>query len=204
MQYCGYIFGLFSVMLISVAASDKAETNSNGAYREDVDYDNLIDKRQGVYGNNVPYTNQHNVNPYQYDYKGYQNQYYDDLSAKDYGSPDNKEGAEAAFTSEGLDRQDVFGDDAITFFGVGIAVGAAVASAIALIQNSQQTSTEDFDALKARVTSLETDQTSICTVVKSVATASDGKTVDLVVNDGSTNEAGFIQALSQVSSPTCS
>ena len=47
---------------------------------------------------------------------------------------------------------------------VGVGFFAGVAASVALVQNAQQTS--DYDALKSRVSSLETDQTSLCTTVR--------------------------------------
>jgi len=192
-------FGLFSITLISVASSDIAKTDSNRAYPEDVGPDNLIDKRQGGYS-----TNQYNVNPYQYDYSGYQNQYSNGISSKNYDSADNKEGVDGAFTSDGLDRQDVFGGDALSLFAAGLAAGAAIAATVGLIQNSQQTSTNDFNALKDRVSSLESDQTSICTSVKAVTSADDGKTISGNFDNNVAAESGYLSALAAAASPTCS
>ena len=47
-----------------------------------------------------------------------------------------------------------------------LAIGAAIGAAAALAWNTQQPSTSDFNKLKDRVTSLETDQTAICTTVR--------------------------------------
>merc|ERR1719273_2531703 len=58
---------------------------------------------------------------------------------------------------------------------MGIGFFGGVAAAVALVQNAQQTS--DVDSLKSRVSSLESDQTNICTTVKSFQTASSGKTI---------------------------
>ena len=46
----------------------------------------------------------------------------------------------------------------------GLTLFAAGAATYGLIQNAQQAS--DYDSLKSRVSSLETDQTSICTKVR--------------------------------------
>jgi len=202
-SYC-YIFGLFSVMFISVASSDIAGKNSKGAYREDEVPDKSIDKRQGGYNNNnLQNTNQYNVNPYQYDYKGYQDQYWTGQSVKDYDSVERKEAVDEVFTSGGVDRQDLFGGDSA--IAIGLAVLAGVAAGVSLAWNTQQPSTSDFDALKTRVASLESDQTSICTAVKSVTNADDGlTTIGGGYNSDSTGEGQYMTNLAAVGTPTCS
>jgi len=85
---------------------------------------------------------------------------------------------------------------------MGIGFFGGVAAAVALVQNAQQTS--DVDSLKSRVSSLESDQTNICTTVKSFQTASSGKTITGAYTDTTTTESGYLAALAAVTAPTCS
>merc|ERR1719350_1882647 len=82
----------------------------------------------------------------------------------------------------------------------GLTLFAAGAATVALVQNAQTTS--DVDGIKSRLSTTETDQTSICTAVKAVATANSGTTIDYTSYTAtSTGEAGFLTALAAVSSP---
>jgi len=86
---------------------------------------------------------------------------------------------------------------------VGVGFLAGIGVAVALWQNAEQTS--DVVSLKSRVSSLETDQTSICTTVKSFQSAQSGKTVALgTYGVTSSLEAGYLVALAAVTAPTCS
>merc|ERR1712226_83626 len=202
MKYYLYIFGLFSAMLVSVSSSDIADKNTKIPYREDAAPDTSIDKRQGGYSNNIQEANQYNVNPYQYDYKGYQNQYWNGQSLSDYDSAEKNGDVDETFTSGGLDRQDLLGGDTMMAFGVGALVTAFAAGAAtyALIQNSQQESDIDsingkINDITTRVSSLESDQTSICTSVKAFAAADDGKTISATYDVGTALESGYLAAL---------
>jgi len=204
MKYYLYIFGLFGVMVVSVASSDMADKNTKWTNREDAALDKSIDKRQGGYSNNIQNANQYNVNPYQYDYKGYQNQYWNGQSLSDYDSGENKEAVDEAFTSGGLDRQDLFGDDMMSMFAVALAAFAAGAASYALIQNANQES--EFDSVKSRLSSLESDQTSICTSVTALTNADSGLTSigNGVYNTDGTGEQAYLVNLAKVANPTCS
>jgi len=130
MQNYIYILGLFSMILISVASSDIEKKSSKMSYIEDTDPDKAIDKRQGGYSNNSPYSYQYNANPYQYDYKGYQNQYSNGVLTKNDDSAENKEGVDGAFTSDGLDRQDLFGGDMMSMVAAGTTKPSASAQSL--------------------------------------------------------------------------
>jgi len=84
----------------------------------------------------------------------------------------------------------------------GLTLFAAGAATVALVQNAQQTT--DFDALKSRVSTTETDQTSICTTVKAFQSSSSGKTITGGYTETSTTELGYLTALAAVTAPTCS
>lgn len=114
----------------------------------------------------------------------------------------NEQDVSGSFTSDAIDRQDAFGDGTMSMFAIGLAAFAAGAATFALIQNAQQAT--DNDSLKARVTSLESDQTNICTTVKSFSTADDGFTINDSFTNSLTGEQGYIKSLAAVASPTCS
>jgi len=182
MHHNSNIFGLISVMLLSFTSASIYEDKLH-----DGDKVAPIDKRQGGYRNNLPSSSNYNTNPYNYENNNYINDA-QDLSGY----------------QDGLERQDDFTGDTLSIFAAGLAAGAAIAATIALIQNSNQPSTDDFNSLKDRVSSLETDQTSICTSVKAFASADDGKTIDAGYDATTTAELGYLTALAAAASPTCS
>lgn len=194
MHRYSHIFVLLSVTLVSKTSSDLATENLQST--ESV---NSFDKRQGGYSNSDP----NNVSPYQYEYNGYQSQYSNEVS-QNYKHNKNTHDISDPFSSTVAERQDIFGGDSA--IAIGLAALAGVAAGAALVWNTQQTSNSDFDDLKARVSSLESDQTSICTAVKSVVTADDGLAdIDLgSYSTGSTGEAQWITNVAAVASPTCS
>jgi len=197
MQHSKLIWGSIGLSLICGVLSD---TDSN----------NDITKKQGGYSDNSPYSNQY--------YNNQQNQYsnnayvkvvdgnspYQYASTNNYNPTSNTNDLNDLFSSTAAERQDFLEGDTLSIFAAGLAAGAAIASTIALIQNSQQPSTDDFNKLKDRVSSLETDQTSICTSVKAFASADDGKTIATTYDQNSDAELGYLQALAAAASPTCS
>jgi len=190
MESCSYIFGLISVIFLSVASASIQEDKSH--QEEAID----IDKRQGTY------QNQYSNYPYNYEYNNNQNQYSKGASKNSYDVVEKNYAIDEPFSSSELDRQDIFGGDSA--LAIGLAALAGVAAGAALVWNTQQTSNSDFDDLKSRVASLESDQTNICTAIKSVGDASSGKTIADGYTDDAAGERGFLVALAAVSTPTCS
>jgi len=141
-------------------------------------------------------------NPYQYS-SNQENQYANNqVTSNHYNPTKNDQDVSSSYTSDAVDRQDAFGDGTMTMFAIGLAAFAAGAGTFALIQNAQQAT--DYDSLKGRVASLESDQTNICTAVKSFATADDAFVIDTTLTNDPANEAGYVNALANVASPTCS
>jgi len=197
------ILGTLYVLLISGVLPETSDDN--------IDYMNSnsdINKRQGGYGENNHYSNQyrqtyHNqLNPRPND--GSANSPYLYASTNNYNTLSDEVDSSDLYSSTGLERQDSFADDGLSLFAAGLAAGAAIAATIALIQNSNQPSTDDFNSLKDRVSSLESDQTSICTSVKAFAAADDGKTISAGYDAVDAGELGYLTALAAAASPTCS
>ena len=59
-----------------------------------------------------------------------------------------------------------FQGDTLSTLAIALGAFAAGAATFALIQNSNQATIDDLNAVKTRVSSLESDQTNICTTVK--------------------------------------
>jgi len=197
MQHNSYIFGLISVMLLALTAASIHEDKVQGG-----DQVASIDKRQGGYTNSLPSSSNYNTNPYNYEYSNHRNQYSNEVPNSNYNSINDEQ--DLSDYQAALERQDDFTGDTLSIFAAGLAAGAAIAATIALIQNSNQPSTDDFNSLKDRVSSLETDQTSICTSVKAFASADDGKTIAGAYDAGDATESGYLIALAAAASPTCS
>jgi len=164
-----------------------------------------VDKRQGSYDNNVPSGNEYSNSPYNYELSNYQNQYSNAGSKYNYNPEEVGHGGDDYSASSAADRQDALGGDFMSILTFGLAAFAAGGVAVSLWQNAQQA--EDIDTLKeltSRISSLETDQTSICTSVKAFASADDGKTIDGGYDDGGSTESGYLKALAAAASPTCS
>merc|ERR1711997_1365970 len=75
----------------------------------------------------------------------------------------------------------------------GLTLFAAAAATVALVQNAQQTT--DVDSIKSRLSTTETDQTSICTKVKAFVTAASGKTITGAYSETTAGEEGYLTAL---------
>merc|ERR1712141_426478 len=105
-------------------------------------------------------------------------------------------------TRRQLDIADRQGEsELMMMISMGIGFFGGVAAAVALVQNAQQTS--DYDALKSRVSSLESDQTNICTTVTSMTTADSG--ISNVGGSYVTSEDGaWLTKFVAIASPTCS
>jgi len=105
-------------------------------------------------------------NPYQYS-SNQENHYANNqVTSNNYNPTKNEQDVSGSFTSDAIDRQDAFGDGMMPMFALGLlAAFGAGAATVALVQNAQQAT--DYDDLKGRVASLESDQTNICTAVKS-------------------------------------
>jgi len=199
MQYNSYTFGLISAMLLSFTAASIHEDRVQAG-----DQVASIDKRQGGYRNNLPSSSNYNTNPYNYENSNYRNQYSNEEPNNNYNTLSNEVDSSDLYSRTGLERQDGFGDDGLSLFAAGLAAGAAIAATIALIQNSNQPSIDDFNGIKDRLSSLETDQTSMCTSIKAVTSADSGKTITGTYDVGDTTESGYLIALAAVASPTCS
>lgn len=212
------IFGMVCMTLVCGASPEVSQDKSNQKNSHEE-----IDKRQGEpysniriqsypdqnthYSTQFPsnYVNQYSNSPYQY-HTPSNNYDHDSSNSHSVDNIDRQDALEsrmAIIESDILARQDTEG--LMSMLGIGVAIFAAGAASYALIQNAQQaTDIDSLNGLKGRVSSLESDQTNICTTVKSVATASDGKTIDLVLGSNADEESGFIKALADITSPTCS
>jgi len=205
MQHLKVISGLvwvsFTIGVCPVSSS--VESNNVNSNQD-------INRRQGlIYSNNVqqPYQYSQSVQqPYQHysSNQGKQNTKIKVLdqrvSSNDYDTENGNQDVAGSFTSEAADRQDLFGGDTMTMFGIGMAIFAAGAASYALIQNAQQAT--DVDSIKGRLSSLESDQTNICTSVKGITATTTGTTIS---GGYAFDEEGQIFVkLAAVSSPTCS
>jgi len=190
-------FGLIAIISIAVTNADIGEEKGHNV--------ESVDKRQGSYDNNIPSGNEYGNSPYNYELSSYQKQYSNDATKYNYNPDEVGQRADDYFTSTAGDRQDALGGDFMSILTFGLAAFAAGGVAVSLWQNAQQA--EDIDTLKeltSRVSSLETDQTSICTSVKAFASADDGITISGNYDDGGALESGYLKALAAASSPTCS
>lgn len=182
MPQLSIIFSLaWMLFACSVSSESDFDNISNGVTGDE------ILKKTGDYSSNQHYPN----NDYQY-YNAEQN------SGNYQGS--NDIAPSGSSDSYPIERQDeILPEGAAAILAIGAAIGAAAA----LAWNTQQASNSDLDKLKTRVTSLETDQTSICTQAKALGAASSGLTLDGSGYTTSTSGA-FEVKLAAISSPTCS
>jgi len=183
MPQLSIIFSLaWMLFACSVSSKSDFDSTSNGVTGDE------ILKKAGDYSSNQHYQN----NDYQY-YNAEQN------SGNYQGS--NDIAPSGSSDSYPVERQDEILPEG---FAAILAVGAAIGAAAALAWNTQQASNSELDKVKDRLTSLETDQTSMCTSVKSFAAANSGVTITGTYTETTAGEQGYLQALLAVASPTCS
>jgi len=181
MPQLSIIFSLaWMLFACSVSSESDFDSMSNGVTGDE------ILKKAGDYSSNQHYQN----NDYQY-YNAEQN------SGNYQGS--NEIAPSGSSDSYPVERQDeILPEGAAAILAVGAAIGAAAA----LAWNTQQASNSDLDKLKDRVTSLETDQTSMCTSVKALGDASSGLSVEGTTYSA-TGEGALLVKLAAISAPTC-
>merc|ERR1712110_205047 len=147
MNYTKHILAILVVLIARRVSSDILVDESNNINSKEE-----INKRDGLY------TEQ--------DYQKQWEDYYAAIKTQHHDI-DRQDGSEVPFDVSPV-RQDSLetrqGESDIMMMVVGgLTLFAAGAATYGLIQNAQQAS--DYDSLKSRVSSLETDQTSICTKV---------------------------------------